>query len=43
MDRHVEGLKESSPDYIDGEDFEHRLDFYREAYETVEVSVCTCS
>lgn len=33
----MEGLKESSPDFIDGEDFEHRLDFYREAYESVEV------
>lgn len=33
----MEGLKESSPDFIDGEDFESRLDFYREAYEPVEV------
>lgn len=33
----MEGLKESSPDFIDGEDFEHRLDYYREAYEPVEV------
>lgn len=30
-------LKESSPDYIDEEDFEKRLDHYRVAYETVEV------
>eukprot|EP00903_Cladosiphon_okamuranus_P005436 g5422.t1 len=37
LDRHVEGLKESSPDFIDGEDFENRLDFYREAYEPVEM------
>ena len=37
LDRHVLELKESSPDYIDDEDFERRLDYYREAYETVEV------
>jgi len=42
MDRNVEGMKDSSPDYIDGEDFENRLDFYREAYETVEVCSCAC-
>ncbi|CAM9424380.1 unnamed protein product [Pylaiella littoralis] len=37
LDRHVEELKESSPDFIDEEDFGERLDFYRAAYETVKV------
>lgn len=37
LSRHVLELQESSPDYINEEDFEKRLDFYREAYETVEV------
>ncbi|CAM9901538.1 unnamed protein product [Scytosiphon promiscuus] len=37
LERNLEGLKESSPDYIDGADFVQRLDFYRGAYETVEM------
>ena len=37
LERHVTELKESSPDYVDDEDFEKRLEYYRAAYETVEV------
>ncbi|CAB1114562.1 unnamed protein product [Ectocarpus sp. CCAP 1310/34] len=36
VDQNLEGLKEFSPDFIDGEDFRQRLDYYRAAYETLE-------
>lgn len=38
LNRNVEELKESSPDYVDEADFEQRLDYYKAAYETVGVS-----
>lgn len=37
LNRNVEELKESSPDYVDEADFEQRLDHYKVAYQTVEV------
>lgn len=40
VDQNLEGLRESSPDFIDGEDFGQRLDYYRAAYETLEVGFC---
>lgn len=37
LKRNVEELKESSPDYVDAQDFEQRLDHYKSAYQSVEV------
>lgn len=37
LKRNVEELKESSPDYVDAQDFEQRLDHYKSAYQSVEM------